>query len=130
MTTSSWYVFVEEDTEERKSVENGSFSVHRWRLVESQHVEGGKQQAEVAARELALGRDPDPSFTNGRGAPGSRPGRSVFRMQDGSWLVKVKYRLAETHYRVSIGELIHTEEETEGEWPSKSKRGLKELFGR
>lgn len=127
MTASSWYVFVEEDTDELVWVDNKNFFVHRWHLVESRHVDGGRQEAEAAAQELADSYVPH--ITYGRGASGSRPGRSIFRMHDGAWLVTVKYGAAKAHYRVSIGELIRVEEEIEGEQPSKPKGGLKRMFG-
>ncbi|MBZ4318938.1 hypothetical protein [Streptomyces huiliensis] len=129
MTTSSWYVFVEEDAKAWDRVEGVDLYLHRWQLVVSEHIDGGREAAEVRAEELASAHVPAyiARFLN----PGGRPQRSVFRMVDGSWLVQVKLRWDETHFRVHVGRLTLTEEEIEGEEPSPpEKKRLKWIFRR
>ncbi|MEU6574278.1 hypothetical protein [Streptomyces sp. NPDC046805] len=129
MAADSWYVFIEEDTEEREWTGDSSFLQHRWQLVAGHHVDGGKRAAESKAEELADSHVPQ--CIARRLNPGGRPRRSVFRMHDGTWLVQVKYRYDELHFRVGIGELVRAEEEIKGkEPPEPPKRGFKTLFGR
>ncbi|MFG2129029.1 hypothetical protein ACGFNV_14690 [Streptomyces sp. NPDC048751] len=130
VTTSSWYVFLEEDAESFESLETKGLFLHRWHLVASQHVEAGRQAAEARARELADSHVPQ--HVAKRLEPRGRPHRSVFRMQDGTWLVRVRYGYAKTHFRVSMGELVRTEEEVEGGLKEESyapRGGLRGLFG-
>ncbi|MEU6673798.1 hypothetical protein [Streptomyces sp. NPDC046925] len=129
MATPSFYVFVEEDTRQFESVESTSFYLHRWHLVAGEPVDGGRAAAEARAEGLAGSHIPQCMERFLRA--GGRPYRSVYRMHDGSWLVKLKYRSDELHFRVSTGELAFMEEEIEGQDPPKRpKTGLKAIFGR
>lgn len=79
----------------------------RWEVVLTGHVEGDRQDAEVVGLEVAKSYVPEPFYLGS----GDRPRRSVFRVQDGSWLVKLRGYQTEVHFRVSVGELVHGEEE-------------------
>ncbi|MFJ8882429.1 hypothetical protein ACIRJR_03335 [Streptomyces sp. NPDC102402] len=129
MTTPSSYVFIEEDTTELESVEGKVLSLHRWHLAATQHVDGDRAAAEVRAEELASSHIPQ--YIAKRLKAGSRPYRSVFRMPDGTWLVKMKSGYQETHFRVSTGELVLMEEEIKGQDPpAPPRKGLNRLLGR
>ncbi|MET9515856.1 hypothetical protein [Streptomyces sp. NPDC002994] len=117
--TGAWYVLVEESRIDFDRWED----CHRWQqweLALTEHVEGGSSDAEAAGTRLAESHVPDLMFI----PEGDRPQRCVFRMQDGSWLVKLNTRHTETHFRVSTGQLVHTEEETTRPVPEYQGKGF------
>ncbi|MFC4469544.1 hypothetical protein ACFPH6_34415 [Streptomyces xiangluensis] len=118
---------IEEDSEKVESIDGRVLGVRRWHLVTSEQVEGGRGAAEARAEELASRHVPQHIARHLK--PGGRPHRSLFRMQDGTWLVRVKRSYEEAHFRVSVGELIRAEEEIEERKPSTRETGRQSFFG-
>ncbi|WP_030396454.1 hypothetical protein [Kitasatospora purpeofusca] len=126
--TGPWYVVLEEETKNYASIDGHGYDLYRWHLARTTEGEGTREAAEAAARSLADSHVPD---SVGRFLyPGARPGRQVYRMPDGTLLVRLTRRYDETRFRVSVGELIAVQEEVEGERLPEAPSGLKRLFGR
>ncbi|MER5295627.1 hypothetical protein ABT382_26665 [Streptomyces pharetrae] len=108
MTSSSWYVFVEEDRIDFDVWEPTCLRPE-WSLVHGEYVEGGEEDARDVGERLA--REHVPELMAVGMLPGDRPHRGVYRVPDGSLLVRVKGRHRECRFRVSVGELVYSEEE-------------------
>ncbi|MFJ6573761.1 hypothetical protein ACIQNU_40850 [Streptomyces sp. NPDC091292] len=110
--TGSWYVLTEEgrvDFQRRQCCYQ-----QEWQLTRTQHVEGDRQEAEAAGLRVAKTHVPEGFHLY----PGDTPRRSVFVLREGSWLVSLGIRQAEVHFRVSVGELVHTAEESTAPRPA------------
>ncbi|MFJ3902260.1 hypothetical protein [Streptomyces sp. NPDC090025] len=125
--TGSWYVVLEEETERYVSIDGEGHDLYRWHLARTTEVEGDRSAAEAAARELAESHLPAQiaRFLN----PGGRPARQIYRMPDGTLLVRLTRAYDETRFRVSVGELVSSQEEIEGRRRPESPRGLRRFFG-
>ncbi|MEK2493261.1 hypothetical protein WN990_27270 [Kitasatospora purpeofusca] len=128
--TGSWYVVLEEETEKYASIDGSGYDLYRWHLAQTTEVQGTRAAAEAAARSLADSHVPDKISRFLYLYPGARPGRQVYRMPDGTLLVRMTRRNDEAHFRVSVGELIASQEEVAGEELSETPSGLRRLFGR
>ncbi|MEU2113843.1 hypothetical protein [Streptomyces sp. NPDC019507] len=112
--THSWYVLLEEQTVESQRVESHVLELHQWRLTSSRHIEGDRQEAEQAAKDLAFHYIPSRMQRPSR--PDDRPGRAVFRSSDGAYLVPLedgRYE-GEHRLRITVAELVHTAERVVG----------------
>lgn len=122
--TNTWYVLLEEHTVESKRIETHTvLDLHQWRLTSSRHIEGDKQEAEQAAKDLAFHYIPAKMQRPSR--PEDRPSRAVFRSTDGAYLVTLND--GEHRLRITMAELIHTEERTVGPRESVGKQ-IRRLF--
>ncbi|MFB8203715.1 hypothetical protein [Kitasatospora purpeofusca] len=128
--TGSWYVVLEEEAHEDAHIDGSSYDLYRWHLAQSTEVLGTREAAEAAARALADSHVPERFGRLLSLYPGARPGRQVYRMPDGTLLVRMTRRHNETRFRLSVGELIASQEEAEGERLPDPPSGLKRLFGR
>ncbi|CAL9331272.1 hypothetical protein [Streptomyces sp. enrichment culture] len=103
--TTHWYVLVEEA---HVDYEHESWScTPSWELRRTEHVAGDRKDAEAAGLELAKKHIPESFYVH----PGDQPHRSVFSTQSGAWIVSLKSRRQQTHFRVTTGQLVHSEEE-------------------
>jgi hypothetical protein len=93
-----WFVLVEAETCPK-------FEDHRWQLVAWHAVtEGGRAAADKLAWKLAMEYIPREVNVG----EGDTPGRKVFRVADGSWLVEVSgFDFARVLCRITTGELVH-----------------------
>ncbi|MFJ4796773.1 hypothetical protein [Kitasatospora purpeofusca] len=128
--TGSWYVVLEEETKNYASVDGHGYDLYRWHLARTTEVEGTREAAGAAAWSLADSHVPDSIGRFLYLYPGARPGRQVYRMPDGTLLVRVTHRYDESRFRVSVGELVAAQEEVGGERFPEAPSGLKRLFGR
>ncbi|CAM5582571.1 hypothetical protein SGLAM104S_04827 [Streptomyces glaucescens] len=71
-----------------------------WSLVHGEYVEGEEDARDVGER---LAREHIPELIAVGMLPGDRPHRGVYRVPDGSLLVRVKGRHRECRFRVSVG---------------------------
>ncbi|WP_327676627.1 hypothetical protein [Streptomyces sp. NBC_00467] len=113
--THSWYVLLEEHTAESKRIETHTvLELHQWRLTASRHIEGERQEAEQTAKDLAYEYIPTRMQRPSR--PEDRPSRAVFRSSDGAYLVTLDDGRHEGGHRlrITVAELVHTEERVEG----------------
>ncbi|MFD3442937.1 hypothetical protein ACFWU3_36245 [Streptomyces sp. NPDC058685] len=111
----SWYVLLEELTAESKRIDAHTvLELHQCRLTASRHIEGERQEAEQAAKDLAY--EYIPARMQRPSRPEDRPSRSVFRSGDGAYLVTLDdgRHQGGHHLRITVAELIHTEERFEG----------------
>ncbi|MEU2752467.1 hypothetical protein ABZ613_40485 [Streptomyces collinus] len=103
--TASWYVLLEEG---HVDYEHAAWPYTRqWELRWTEHVEGDQDDAEAAGLQLAKAHIPEAFYVR----PGDRPHRSVFSTQSGTWLVKLRSRQSEVHFRVTASQLVYVEEE-------------------
>ncbi|MET7569684.1 hypothetical protein ABZT04_14455 [Streptomyces sp. NPDC005492] len=110
---TSWYVLVED---EHLSSGNDEF-----RLSRVVHVDGNVERAREKALELAKGYDP---FGDFKGT------RTVFRIGEDSFMtVMSSDGWRKERFRVTVGELIHTEEYFEPPAPDEEK-GRRGIFRR
>ncbi|MFJ2478455.1 hypothetical protein ACIOWI_36970 [Streptomyces sp. NPDC087659] len=126
--THSWYVLMEEHTAESKRIETHTvLELHQWRLTCSRHVEGDRQEAEQMAKDLAFHYIPSRMQRPSR--PEDRPGRAVFQSSDGAYLVTLDdgRHEGEHRLRITVAELIHTEERVVGPRESVGKQ-IRRLF--
>ena len=81
---------------------------HRWTIAFHERVEGGREAEERAER---LAREHIPLAFRYVAEHVGRPGRTVFRMADGSWLVDTwaAHYTEPVSFRVSTGRLVHEE---------------------
>ncbi|MFF7995578.1 hypothetical protein ACFZDG_38135 [Kitasatospora xanthocidica] len=129
VSDGSWYVLIERDTRENDWVAGESTGYHRWELGKPLEAPKGREQALALAEEAARSHVPREG-----GRPEGKPARRVFRLAEGSWLVEVQYQHWTRHFRVSVAQLVHVEEEVPPPRPTTPpkdavppKRGL---FGR
>ncbi|MBD0419290.1 hypothetical protein H0H10_08900 [Streptomyces sp. TRM S81-3] len=109
--TTSWYALLEEghiDYERAQCCYRP-----QWEMRQTEHVEGSQEDAQAAGLRMAKTHIPESFYLR----PGDRPHRSVFATQAGTWVVQLKSRQAEAHFRVTVGQLVHTEEELGGSLP-------------
>ncbi|MEU3370338.1 hypothetical protein ACFYM2_25440 [Streptomyces sp. NPDC006711] len=119
--TDDWYVLIEEDTRTTKRADGVELRLHRWMLVGKHRIGQDREQAVAAAEDAALRHIPSVLARHAR--PGDEPGREAFLAPDGTWVVLVRQRLRECHFRVTAARLMHARTETEA--PPKS---MKEKF--
>ncbi|MFE0653744.1 hypothetical protein ACFVZH_34800 [Streptomyces sp. NPDC059534] len=83
---------------------------HRWSLVRHDEVAGGAAAAEEEAERLA--REHIPADHRVSVQYHGRPGRRIFRLADGSWLVEtwIFHRNESVLFKVSTGRLVHEED--------------------
>ncbi|WP_406202125.1 hypothetical protein OH807_23280 [Kitasatospora sp. NBC_01560] len=116
----SWFVLVERDWREHGGTD------HRWQLTAPKEAPLGRDQALAMAEEAARTYLPGDS-----GQPSGRPGRRIFRLPDGGFLVELRDSGWRRHFRVSVGELVHTEEpEQPAARPEPAPARGRGLFGR
>ncbi|CAL9338670.1 hypothetical protein SUDANB176_00220 [Streptomyces sp. enrichment culture] len=109
--TAPWYVLLEEGHIDYEHA-RWPYTPH-WDLRRTEHAEGNQEDAEAAGLQVAKTHIPE-SFCLRRG---DRPHRSVFAAQPGTWLIKLRSRRLEAHFRVTVGQLVHVEEELEAALP-------------
>ncbi|MET9672593.1 hypothetical protein ABZY68_05755 [Streptomyces sp. NPDC006482] len=114
-----WAVLVEEET-------CRGYEDHRWELTQRHLVEeGGRAAADALARQLAMEHIP----AEARPLRGATPGRRVFRVADGSWLVEVRAP-QKVLCRITTAEQVHVQPyEAPPKEEAPPARG-KGLFGR
>ncbi|MEU3687471.1 hypothetical protein [Streptomyces narbonensis] len=105
-----------------------------WELARSVPVDGGRDRAVAAARELARTCTPSGSVTEEPEAYGRR----VFRVGESDWLVEMgasywndesrESRTTTTHLRISVAELEYAHDTPAAEPPPKGV--LRRVFGR
>ncbi|TYC73635.1 hypothetical protein [Streptomyces sp. CB01881] len=124
MSDRSWYVLIERDRRDY-----GDSVYYRWQLAPPKEAPLGREQAVELAEETARTYLPRES-----GEPAGTPARRVFRLPDGGFLVQLHYRGWKRHFRVSVGELVHAEEEAPPPSPANPPRDAapprRGLFGR
>jgi hypothetical protein len=81
----------------------------------TEHVEGSQEDAQAAGLRMAETHIPESFYLR----PGDRPHRSVFATQAGTWMVQLKSRQVEVHFRVTVGQLVHAEEELASPLPDR-----------
>lgn len=100
VSDGSWYVLIERDRRDY-----GDAVYYRWQLTEPQEAPLGREQAVALAEEAAR------TYVPREGAePAGAPARRVFRLPDGGFLVELRRSGWVRHFRVTVGELVHTEE--------------------
>ncbi|MFD0272728.1 hypothetical protein ACFVHB_02315 [Kitasatospora sp. NPDC127111] len=108
MSDGSWYVLIERDRRDY-----GDAVYYRWQLTEPREAPLGRDQAvalaEEAARTYVPREGPEPAGT---------PARRVFRLPDGGFLVELRRSGWVRHFRVTVGELVHTEGEAPAPRPA------------
>ncbi|MFE3186934.1 hypothetical protein ACFXKR_39740 [Streptomyces violascens] len=114
--TDEWYVLIEEDTRISEHPDGVQLKLHRWMLVGAHRIGRDEAEAVAAAEDAALHYIPRVLVRHAR--PGGEPGRHVFLAQDGTWVVLVRQRHRECHFRVTTARLMHAQAEREA--PPKS----------
>ncbi|MGX1127908.1 hypothetical protein RKD49_000098 [Streptomyces glaucescens] len=109
--TASWYVLIEEGHIDYEHAQ-WPYTPH-WALRRTEHVEGNQDDAEAAGLQVAKTHIPESFYLRS----GDRPHRSVFATQPGMWLIRLRSRQLEGHFRVTVGQLVHVEEELEAALP-------------
>ena len=125
VSDGSWHVLIECDVRGHDWVAGESATYYRWELARSQAAPGGREQAREAAEEFAR------TYVPKEGAdPQGRPSRKVYRQSADSWLVEVGHQYWKRHFRVSVAELVHTEDEAPAPRPVAAEPPKRGLFGR
>ncbi|MFE9574709.1 hypothetical protein ACFYMW_40480 [Streptomyces sp. NPDC006692] len=119
--TGEWYVLIEEDGWINERADGVALRLHRWTLVGTHRIGGDRAEAVAAAEDAALHYVPRGLARRAR--PGDESARDAFLTQDGSWVVLVRQRHRECHFRVSMARLVHARAEKEA-----PKKSLKEKF--
>ncbi|MEV0189276.1 hypothetical protein AB0I39_12185 [Kitasatospora purpeofusca] len=114
-------MLVEED---RNHGSNSSYSpdVHRWQLSREEQATD-REAASVLAEELArihLPRSPSPIKAG--------HGRRIYRLPDGTLLVRITDGSDQVHFRLTVAELISDVTEAKEQPPA--PRSKRRLFGR
>lgn len=114
----SWHVLVEEDYLNAEYVESLRSEVfHRWRLAVRKPVPGGRERALILAEEVARTYLPG---GHGRVRSSEAPERLVFKLADGTWLTELRLAGRVRHFRVSVAELVYSEEQEVASEPADS----------
>ncbi|MES9538231.1 MULTISPECIES: hypothetical protein [unclassified Actinomadura] len=81
---------------------------HHWQLVKTIPVEGDRTVADARAQALAMEHVPESIYI----PRGATPGRSVFRLSDGSWLVEVSTPASSSPKlaRITTAEQVHVQQ--------------------
>ncbi|MEV0533990.1 hypothetical protein [Kitasatospora sp. NPDC050463] len=119
VSDGDWYVLVEED---RNHGSNSDFSpdVHRWQLSKERQV-ADRDAAGALAEELAGTYLPQSPFRIKAGR-----GRRIYRLPDGTLLVRIRDGSTRIHFRVTVAELVAEVAEVTEVTPPPKRR----FFGR
>ncbi|MEU8779487.1 hypothetical protein [Streptomyces sp. NPDC048606] len=109
--TDEWYVLIEENVHEPRRVDGTELNLYRWRMAGSYFIDGGEERAQEVAVDAARHYLPRELADHAR--PGDVPGRSAFQTGDGAWMVSIRQRGRGCHVRVTIGRLVHLQDESE-----------------
>ncbi|MCX5387319.1 hypothetical protein [Streptomyces sp. NBC_00083] len=108
---NEWYVLIEEDTMIGENADGVHLRLHRWMLVGTHRIGQDRAEAVAMAEDAALRYIPRVLARHAR--PGDEPGREAFLAQDGTWVVLVRQRRRECHFRVTAARLMHSRTEEE-----------------
>ncbi|MFF4324811.1 hypothetical protein [Streptomyces sp. NPDC001568] len=109
--TDEWYVLIEENVHEPRRVEGTELEMFRWRVAGSYFIDGGEERAVEVAEDAARNYLPRELAEHARS--GDVPGRRAFLTRDGAWVVSIAQRGRGCHIRVTVGRLVHLQDESE-----------------
>ncbi|MGV9271226.1 hypothetical protein ACWDRR_42060 [Kitasatospora sp. NPDC003701] len=122
VSDGDWYALVEED---RNNGSTSDFSpdVHRWQLAKERQATD-REAADALAEELARTYLPQ-----SRSHIGAGHGRRIYRLPDGTLLVRITDRSTRVHFRVTVAALVAEVPEA-AKVPEPAPQPKRRLFGR